>query len=185
MTIERSEAVQALGEIETITQHVRRSRVYNLASLILILWGTLVFFAYLACLAMPRQAGIVWTCANAAGVAGSIGISVFLRGKGDDVRPFDWRALTALLLLFAFGAFWAVGVARLPGRELNAFWATYFMLVYSIAGLWFGVGFLIVGVSITALTLLAYFLAGSWFELAMAFINGGGLVLGGLWMRRY
>jgi hypothetical protein len=184
VTIERSEAARALNDIETIAQRVRRSRVYNLASLLLILWGALILGAYLACFALPRQAGLVWICANAAGVIGSIGISAFLHGEHDDVRPFDWRALTALLLLFAFGLFWPVGIARLPGRELNAFWATYFMLVYSIAGLWVGFGFLVIGIAITTLTLLAYFLAGTWFELSMAFINGGGLILGGLWMRK-
>jgi hypothetical protein len=185
VTIERSEAVQALSDIESIAQRMRRSHLYNLASLLLIMWGALVFGAYLGCVVLPRQAGLVWVCANAAGVIGSVGISVFLHGDRDGVRPFDWRALTALLLLFAFGLFWAVGIARLPGRELNAFWATYFMLAYSIIGLWFGVGFLVIGVAITTLTLLAYFFAGAWFELSMAFINGGGLILGGLWMRRY
>jgi hypothetical protein len=184
VTIERSEAAQALRDVETIAERVRRSRVYQLASLLLILWGTLIFFAYLACVMLPRQAGLVWICANALGVIGSIGVSVFLQREHDDLRPFDWRALAALLLLFAFGAFWAVGIARLPGRELNAFWATYFMLVYSIAGLWVGFGFVVIGVAITALTLFAYFLAGPWFELSMAFINGGGLILGGLWMRK-
>jgi hypothetical protein len=185
VTIERGEAAHALSEIETIAQRVQRSRVYNLASLLLIMWGALVFCAYLASAVLPHQAGLIWIGADAVGVVGSIGISVFLHDRTDDLRPFDWRALAALMLLFAFGVFWSVGIARLPARELNAFWATYFMLVYSIAGLWFGPGFLVVGISITALTLLAYFFAGPWFELAMAFINGGGLMLGGLWMRRY
>lgn len=184
MTIERNEAVQALSDIEAIAQAVRRSRIYNLASLLMILWGALIFAAHLACVALPRQAGIIWLSVDAAGLLGSFAISVLVHGKRDGIRPFDWRAATALLLLLAFGLFWAVGIARLPARELNAFWATYFMLVYSIAGLWFGFGFLVIGVGITALTLLAYFFAGPWFELLMAFINGGGLILGGLWMRR-
>ena len=59
----------------------------------------------------------------------------------------------------------------------------YFMLLYSIAGLWFGIGFVAIGLGITALTLVGYFFVGDWFELWMAFVNGGGLMLGGLWMR--
>lgn len=184
VTIERSEAVQALSDIEAIAQAVRRSRIYNLASLLLILWGSVVFVGYLASVALPRQAGIIWFSADVAGIIGSICISTFVHSKRDGIRPFDWRALSAVLLLFAFGLFWSVGIARLPVRELNAFWATYFMLVYSIVGLWFGFGFLVIGLGITTLTLLAYFLSGPWFELLMAFINGGGLILGGLWMRR-
>ena len=43
---------------------------------------------------------------------------------------------------------------------------------------------LVIGAGITALTLIGYFFAGAWFELWMAFVDGGGLMLGGLWMRR-
>jgi hypothetical protein len=64
------------------------------------------------------------------------------------------------------------------------FWPTYFMMVYTIAGLWVGWAFVAIGLGITALTLIGYFFVGGWFDLWMAVINGGGLVLGGLWMRR-
>jgi len=183
MTIDRNEAAQALSDIDDIAARVRQSRVYNLTSLILILWGAVIFTAYMLGMLMPRQAGIVWICANLLGVVGSLGISLFIHEKSG-VRTIDWRVLVALTLVFAFGFFWAVGIARLPGRELNAFWATYWMLIYSLVGLWLGFGFLIIGLGITALTLIGYFLAGPYFELWMAFVNGGGLILGGLWMRR-
>ena len=58
------------------------------------------------------------------------------------------------------------------------------MLLYIIAGLWFGHAFVAIGLFITALALAGYFWAGAWFELWMAFVDGGGLMLGGLWMRR-
>ena len=38
--------------------------------------------------------------------------------------------------------------------------------------------------TLSALALAGYFWAGEWFELWMAFVDGGGLMLGGLWMRR-
>ena len=41
-----------------------------------------------------------------------------------------------------------------------------------------------IGAAVIALTLIGYLWAGPWFELWMAFVNGGGLLLGGLWMRR-
>ena len=58
------------------------------------------------------------------------------------------------------------------------------MLFYTIAGLWFGRAYVVIGVGITALTLIGYFFIGDWFKPWMAVVNGGGLVLGGLWMRR-
>jgi hypothetical protein len=50
--------------------------------------------------------------------------------------------------------------------------------------LWVGHAFVAIGLGIIALTLIGYFLAGDTFDLWMAFVNGGGLMLGGLWMRR-
>jgi hypothetical protein len=67
---------------------------------------------------------------------------------------------------------------------MGTFWPMYFMLVYSIAGLWVGQAFVAIGLGIIVLTLTGYFLAGDGFDLWMAFVNGGGLMLGGLWMRR-
>jgi uncharacterized membrane protein YjjP (DUF1212 family) len=58
------------------------------------------------------------------------------------------------------------------------------MLAYSVAGLWIGPAFLVIGVATTALTVIGYFYVGPWFDLYMAFVNGGGLVLAGAWMRR-
>ena len=69
-------------------------------------------------------------------------------------------------------------------RQLGTFWPIYFMLVYTIAGLWIGYAFVAIGLGITALTLIGYFFVGDWFDLWMAFVDGGGLILGGLWMRR-
>jgi hypothetical protein len=53
-----------------------------------------------------------------------------------------------------------------------------------LAGLWVGQAFVAIGLSIIVLTLTGYFLIGGGFDLWMAFVNGGGLVLGGLWIRR-
>ena len=58
------------------------------------------------------------------------------------------------------------------------------MLPYVMAGLWFGWVFVAIGSAVIALTLIGYFFAGDWFNLWMAFVNGGGILLGGLWMRR-
>jgi hypothetical protein len=59
------------------------------------------------------------------------------------------------------------------------------MMVYTIVGLWVGPAFVAIGLGITALTAIGYFFVdGAAFLLWMAVVNGGGLILGGLWMRR-
>ena len=90
----------------------------------------------------------------------------------------------AFLLFLAFGIFVSVWLGHFTSRQMGTFWPIYFMLAYTIAGLWAGWMFAAIGLSIVALTLIGYFFLGSAFDLWMAFVDGGGLVLGGLWMRR-
>ena len=68
---------------------------------------------------------------------------------------------------------------------MGTFWPIYFMLFYMLAGLWIGRALVAIGLGITVLTLIGYFaITGAAFPLWMAAVNGGGLILGGLWMRR-
>ena len=181
--IDSQQASEALAEIDEMARRVRQSRIYNLASLMLIMWGALVFAGYLGSFLLPRYAGYIWIAANAAGVAGSFAISAFTYSK-TGVRTFDGRMLIAFLLFFAFGFLCTIVLGHFTPRQMGVFWPIYFMLIYIIAGLWFGYAFVAIGLSISALTLIGYFFVGAWFELWMAFVNGGGLILGGLWMRR-
>jgi hypothetical protein len=168
--IDSREASQALAEINEMTRRVRQSRIYNLASLMLIMWGALVFAGYLGSFLQPRQAGYFW-------------ISAFGYRK-TGIRTFDFRMLIAFVLFFAFGFLCTSVLGHFTPRQMGTFWTIYFMLLYIIAGLWFGHAFVVIGLSISALALAGYFWAGDWFDLWMAFVDGGGLMLGGLWMRR-
>jgi hypothetical protein len=181
-SIDPREAASALSDIDSIVARVRQSRIYNLASLIMIMWGVLVFAGYLDAYLLPRSAGYGWVAVYIAGIAGSVAISAFQRARSG-VRTFDIRMFVAFLLFLAFGAFCSGVLGHLTPRQLGTFWPIYFMLIYTIAGLWFGQAFVVIGIGITVLTLIGYFYIGA-FDLWMAFVNGGGLILGGLWMRR-
>jgi hypothetical protein len=147
----------------------------------LMLWGALVIAGYLGGYVWPRTAGYLWVAINVVGIAGSFAIGALVRSRAD--RASDIKPLIALLLFFAFGYFTTV-LGHFGPRELGAFWPMYFMLVYTIAGLWMGSAFVVIGLGIAALTMIGYVFVGGWFELWMALVNGGGLLLGGLWMRR-
>ena len=99
------------------------------------------------------------------------------------MRSFDLKTLLAFAMFIAFGIF-CCWLGHFGPRQLGAFWPIYFMTMYAIAGLWFGHAFIAIGAIVIALTLVGYFRLGDAFDLWMAFVNGGGLVLGGLWMRR-
>jgi hypothetical protein len=181
-SIDPKEAASTLSDIDSIAHRVRQSRIYHLASLMLILWGVAVFAGYLATYLSPRNAGYVWPTVYIAGIAGSFVVSAFGYAR-TRTRTFDVRTFTAFLLFMAFGIF-VCWFGHFTPRQVGAFWPVYFMLAYTIAGLWVGYAFAAIGLSIIILTLAGYFFAGDGFDLWMAFVNGGGLILGGLWMRR-
>ena len=178
--IDSKQASEALIEINEIARRVRQSRIYNLASLMLIMWGALVFAGYLASYLWPRAAGYTWLAVYTAGIVGSFAVSAFGYPR-TGVRTFDIRMLVALLLFIAFGIFSSRWLGHFAPRQQGTFW---FMLFYTIAGLWVGYAFVVIGLGVTALTLIGYFFVDDAFDLWMAFVNGGGLILGGLWMRR-
>jgi hypothetical protein len=181
--IDSKEASIALSEINDMVQRVRQSRIYDLASQIMIMWGALVCAGNIATFISISQGPYIWIAVNALGVAGTAALSTFdYRRTG--VRSFDWRVLATFLLFFAFGLFCSVVLGHFGPREMGTFWPIYFMLFYCIAGLWFGRAFVAIGLGVTVLTLIGYFfITSAAFLLWMAVVNGGGLIVSGLWMR--
>jgi hypothetical protein len=181
--IDSKQASEALTDIDEMVRRVRQSRIYNLSSLLMIWWGALVFAGNIATYLWPRYGNYVWIAVNVVGVAGSVALSAYGHSV-TGARTFNIRMLVTFLLFFAFGFFCTSVLGHFTPRQLGTFWPIYFMLFYSIAGLWFGYAFVALGLGITVLTLIGYFYIGEAFPLWMAFVNGGGLILGGLWMRR-
>ena len=88
------------------------------------------------------------------------------------------------VLVYGFGLLWSRGVAQFDGRQTTVFWHTLFLCGYSLAGLWFGYGFLLLGLGATAAIFAVYIFAGVWFFPAIAVVSGLSYVLCGLWMLR-
>lgn len=183
-SIDAREAAQALSDINDIVRRVRQSRTYDVASQMIILWGVLVLAGNLLNYGWPRQGAAIWIGVNLLGVVGSLAIAFsFARRKGR--QRVGVRILVAFVMVFAFGILASCVLGHFGPREMATFWPIYSMLFYCIAGLWFGYAFLALGLGISALVLIGYFfITGDAFLLWMAAVNGGGLILSGLWMRR-
>jgi hypothetical protein len=181
--IDSKEASAALADINAMVARVRQSRIYDVASLIMIVAGVMVLAGNIASYVAPRESLYIWTGINVLNVIAAAVISVVSQRR-TGVRAFDYRVLAAFLLFYGFGVLCIGVLGHFGWREMSVFWPIYFMLFYCLAGLWFGHAFLAIGLSITALTLVGYFfITGFLFLLWMAVVNGGGLVVSGLWMR--
>jgi hypothetical protein len=182
--IDAEQARQALADIDDITRRVRQSVLYDLSSLIMIWWGVIVFAGNVTNYLWPRYGAYIWPGVNVAGVAGTVAISALLHLRTRSPN-LNGRVIVAYLLFYAFGYLCSRVFGNFGPRQMGAFWPTYIMLFYVLAGLWCGRAFIAIGLAVTTLTLIGYFFVTSAaFLLWMAVVNGGGLVLGGLWMRQ-
>lgn len=181
--IDSQQASAALNDINDVVHRVRQSRIYQTASLIIIMWGVLVFAGYITNYTWPPQGHTIWAVVDLIGIAGSIAIAAF-SGVGPGAGAFALRLLVAFLLFIAFGIFYSAVLGHFGPRQMLVFWPLFTMLFYALAGLWFGYAFIVIALGSSALIVTAYFHAGPALLLWMAVVHGGALILGGLWMRR-
>ncbi len=163
---------------------MRQSTIYQLSSLMLIMWGALTFAGYLVSYLSPRHAGYGWIAVYVAGIVGTIAISAVQPGAVRHPHASISGCSRHSCCSSRSESSRSVWLGHFTPRQMGTFWPIYFMMVYTIVGLWVGSAFVAIGLSIIALTLIGYFFVGDAFDLWMAFVNGGGLILGGLWMRR-
>jgi len=178
--IDAKAAEASLADIDTIVARLKQSSTYRGASTLIILWGALVALGYVASSFAPHDARLIWIAVDGLGVLATLATGLQYRRAG---REFDWRILVAILLFFALGAICS-RMGHFGARENDAFWPILFMFGYALAGLWLGRAFIWLGVSVAALIFAGYLWVDRWFDLYLAVVDGGGLIVAGLWMRR-
>jgi hypothetical protein len=181
MSVSRAEADAELAAVEDVTRRVKQSRIYRFTGRITIFWGVLQFVQYAFERAMPAATTAWnWALIDALGVAVTvIWISRRPRRSGVAVR----RMASAFALFYGFGLLWAE-LGGFGGREASLFWRSLFLFGYSLAGIWFGYGFLALGVGLTGAMVAVYLFAGVWFSPLIVLVSGTGYILCGLWMLR-
>src|SRR5258708_23327986 len=98
----------------------------------------------------------MWITVNTAGFAGSCANGAF-ESRRTKLLSFDLRTVAAFVLFFAFGILWSVWLGHFTPRQLGVFWPTYFMMVYTIVGVWCGAAFFAICLDLTTLKLSVYF----------------------------
>ncbi|HEY0412831.1 MAG TPA: hypothetical protein VGD66_06810 [Allosphingosinicella sp.] len=184
MTISPGQAAAALEDIERTERKTRTARGYAEASPYLVLWGLVWIVGYGGCAVLPReQWGLVWLPLIVVGAIGSIWLGS--RGRGES-RPGSLGR--AGLITLSIGIF--IGSVYYVFRPTDA--APYLIfptliagLVYSLAGILARMPrFVWIAAGMFVLTMAGYVAAPQWTAIWVGAAGGGGLVLGGLWLRK-
>jgi hypothetical protein len=184
MQLSSEEAARALAAIRASREVMRSAVRAHRGHYHLWLWG--VIWIAMALLAEFRGlAGIrlfPWLCA--AGIAGS-GILGFIQSS--QVRaPVDRRFLAVLAVVVLFASLGPLVLHASPDdKALFAYIGLVAMLCYMIAGIWFDLYLLWLGLVIAVLILVGLFVFSAFFWWWIAIFGGGTMILTGCYIRYF
>ncbi len=182
MPISRGEAAQTLKDIESTQGRSASAYGYSMASPHLILWGAIWVIGYGVPWLAPGRAGWIWLPLVVAGVVSSGVIGVLTKPKGVRDGMRFWATFAAI---FAFVAAQFATMPQLSLAQSVVYSPLVVALMYALMGIWMrGQRMTLLGAAIGALALIGYFLLPQLILPWMAVIGGGGLILGGLWLRK-
>lgn len=189
MNISQAEAASALRDVDAATARMIEMRAYGYASPHLILWGLIWIVGYALMGALPQKDwGWIWLPLDLVGVVGSVTIGQrsgrMKAAAGSTTGPGlgTMMAVMLFVVLFIF-AVYAVFAPTTPEPYL-VFPAMVFGLVYVAAGAWKMPRLAWVGAAVFALSVAGFLLLKPYLAYWIAAVGGGGLVLGGLWLRK-
>jgi len=187
--IDRNEAAQALRSVDMVRSRTITAGAYSAASPHLLLAGLVWIAGYVATgLTHPTQWPLFWIPLAILCLVGSFVISVRSR-RADPVDPaarirYAARGLwlSAAMIVFIESTYLLFRPAELTAYFV--FPALLMGLVYAVIGAFGMPRFIWIGAGIFAVTIAGLLIAPASILFWVAAAGGGGLVLGGLWLRR-
>lgn len=186
MTINKTEAAEALLEIERVAGRTRELRGYQIAGPIMMVWGVIWVVGYVAMGLTPgARWGWIWLVLDLVGLAATALMARRARmGSAAPPVAVGRRVVIPFLAItaFCFGLF-----AIFQSRSVNAYLAFPGLLaavIYAAIGISGRTRFAWIGAALFVTTLLGFFLFPGWLTFWMAATGGGGLILAGLWLWR-
>lgn len=182
--ISQQEASSVLRDVEATETRTVRSGLYAAASPHLVLWGAIWACGYAACqFTGPERWAPIWGVLTAVGVALAFWLS--WRQSSRSARR-DHSAGTIAVMTLTVGLFiiaTLVLFAPVEPMAALAFPSLVMGLVYVMMGYNLMPRLAFVGAGIASVVMAGFLLAPEWTALFAALAGGGGLMLGGLWLR--
>ena len=186
MNISPVEAEEALDAIRTVVQKTRRAISDSGAYAFLIVWGFVWLFGFLNSHFMPNNiAGYIWMGLDILGglISAVIGARMNRNVRSPSSVDSGKRIAWFWMLLFLYCTA-AIAVAwPIDGKKLAMFIIFFVIIGWMAMGLLLSFTSIWLGLVITALALISYFLFPDIFYLLMAFLGGGGMIASGVYIR--
>jgi len=181
--VTQEDADTALRDVEATMNRAQRALSYKSAAPHLLIWGTIWALGYGIGAANLVANGLHWPALVAAGAVASIVIG--LRESRRRTGSTEWRPLATMGAVAVFITALFTVLPPQTGNQIGTFFPLLVALAYGLIAIWSGglrIG--LVGILVGAASLYAFHFEPARFDLLMAIIGGGGLILGGLWLRR-
>jgi hypothetical protein len=185
MAIGREDAAQALKDAASAAGRSQRLHAYRGGSGFLILWGVIWAAMDVGFYIRPHAGNWLSLTGDAVGVAGSVLLGLWGRRKQPGAYPM--RSVAGVLLVTV-----AIGLNSLSmsvisspqdAGQAQAMAGISVGCAYMVLGAVQGLRLAAVGLTMIVITLGGWVFAREYFMLWSAVAAGGGLVLGGLWLR--
>ena len=167
-------------------QKTRRAISSSGAYGFLVVWGIVWLLGFLGSQFLPYQtAGYIWTGLDILGslISAILGIRMGKHVRSSSATVSGKRIGIFWFLLFLYVVA-AIGVAwPVDGKQLAMFIILFIMVGWVAMGLLLSSASVQMGLGITALALVGYFLLPGIFYLWMAVLGGGGMIAMGLYIR--
>ncbi len=181
MTVQPEEAAGRLHDLAATQKRSATLFRYQQSSPHLILWGVLWIAGYTASFFVPKV-WFTWPLLCVVGVALNFWIGRAQSRARETSHSGQYGASLLTVVLFVAGLF-----TILPphtGNQAGAFFPLLVAMFYALQGIWsHTVRIAVLGFALGALTITGYLLLPHIFLLWMAAVGGGGLILGGFWLR--
>ena len=183
MDVSQQDAQESLEVIQQVATQVRKTVARSGAPFYLILWGAIWFVGYLANHILPEvYQGWVWLSLSGLGaiISGYFGYRASLRFRVRGGGRFYLIGLAFIVYILL----WLWIAAPTSGEQASTLVVLFIMFSYIVMGLWMEPVLVWVGVLLTVLTLIGYFVLTDYYNLWMAFLGGGGLAASGFYIQR-
>jgi hypothetical protein len=185
MNISREDARQSLTMVENTSTQTGRSIAAAYSGPLLILWGLVWVTAFIGTHLFLHSAWYIWMVLDTVGAAGTALICRWrfragIPTKSSDSKRVGWSIFWFWTLLLVYIIVWLFLLSPVSGLQLNAFICTAAMFAYVMMGLWWRqCRFLLwLGLTVTVVTLIGFYLIPLAFYCLWMAVAGGGTMLG-------